>query len=317
MVYFVTGASGFVGSSLVRRMVARGDRVRALCRGSAVLPEGVEAVPGDLLDADSLRHAMTGCQRVFHLAAHARAGGPEETYERVNVTGTQHVFDVARSLGCERVVMTSTAATLGPTGSLVHDEGNVHDGPWFTPYEETKRRAEDVALASGLAVLVHPSRVFGPGPLTQSNALTRLIDLYRRGLFRFKLGRGRSIGNYVFVDDVAEGHLQAMDCGQTGERYLLGGENVRLSELLDAIGQASGRHRYVVGVPQGWVRWLASLEETRASWMGAQPAVSADHVDRFIANYAFCIDKARRDLGYAPRSLSTGLAETLEWLDAR
>jgi len=316
MVYFVTGASGFVGSALVRKMVARGDRIRALCRGPTVLPEGVEVVHGDLLDVDSLRAAMSGCQRVFHLAAHAKAGGPVETYERVNVRGTQHIFEVARSMGCERVVATSTAATLGPSGASVHTEADVHDGPWFTPYEETKRRAEEVALSSGIAVLVHPSRVYGPGPLTQSNALTRLIRLYRRGFFRLKLGQGQSIGNYVFVDDVADGHLQAMEHGCTGERYLLGGENATLSELLDAIGTASGRHRRVMGVPTRWVRGLARLEETRASWMGSEPAISADHVDRFSANYAFCIDKARRDLGYTPRPLSRGLSETLAWLDA-
>jgi len=315
--YFVTGATGFIGSSLVRALTDRGDRVRALCRSVPDLPEGADGVAGDLLDPDSVRTAMRGCTRVFHLAAHARAGGPTETYERINVGGTQNIIDAARHHGCERVVFTSTCATLGPSNGEVHDETNIKDGPWFTPYERTKRLAEDLALESGLdAILVHPSRVFGPGPLTPSNSVTRLVDLYRRGLFRFSLGDGSSIGNYVFVSDVVDGHLAAMARGRSGERYLLAGENASLRQFLDRVGECTGRPRTIVGVPPGLVRRLALLEERRASWTGGSPMISADHVDRFLANYAFTTAKAEAELGYAPRSLSRGIRQTLDWLDA-
>jgi len=152
--------------------------------------------------------------------------------------------------------------------------------------------------------------------MTQSNAMTRLVDLYRRGLFRFSIGNGRPIGNYVFVEDVVDGHLAAMDRGEVGERYLLGGENASLGDLLDTIGACTGRRRTLVGVPAVWARRMAAMEERRASWMGGYPAISVDHVDRFLANYAFSTDKAQRVLGYAPRPIAEGLRATLVWLDA-
>ena len=290
--------------------------MRALCRTVPQLPSGAVGISGDLLDAQSVRDAMAGCSHVFHMAAHARAGGPAETYENINVVGTQNVIDAARHHRCERAVFTSTSATLGPSDGGVHDETNTKDGPWFTAYEATKRAAERLALGSGLdAVLVHPCRVYGPGPLTQSNSVTKLIDLYQRGLFRFSLGDGRSVGNYVFVDDVVDGHLAAMASGRSGERYLLGGENASLGQLLDKIGEVSGHRRTVLGIPSGIVRRLAAVEEWRAKLIGGSPMISADHVDRFQANYAFTTAKAQSELGYSPRMLAEGIADTLEWLD--
>lgn len=333
--YLVTGATGFIGTRLVSRLAERGCRVRALSRRPDPPPPPglgpdaphplkqplVELVQGDITDAASLERAMAGCDRVFHLAAYAKNWARDKaTYHEINVQGMRNVFQAAEQLGVERIVWTSTIVTLGPTPpGVVGDEDMARiTDRYFTEYEETKTVAEQEALdwaARGLpVVIVNPTRVYGPGHLTEGNSLAQLIDDYDRGRLPFLLNRGVNVGNYVFVDDVVEGHLLAMEKGRIGQRYILGGENASLREFFRMIDKISGKRHFQIPLLHLGPLLFARFLQWRAEWFGVYPPITPGWVRTFLADWAFTSAKAERELGYHPRSLESGLRETYEWL---
>lgn len=332
---FVTGATGFIGMRLVQALAQRGQRVRALSRRDRLDPppgfahesagpwprELVEVVRGDILDPQSLLRGMAGCSRVFHLAAYAKnwAADPQ-TFQRLNVEGMQNVFDAARRQGVARVVWTSSIVTFGPTpAGVVGDEDLPRSTPaYLTAYEQTKAIAEQQALrqaADGFpVVIVNPTRVYGPGYLTEGNALARLIDDYDRGRMPVLLNRGVNVGNYVLVDDVVAGHLLAMERGRIGERYILGGENVTLKEFFRTIDRVSGKTHFQLPLPYFTPLFFAWLQQKRAEWFGVYPAITPGWIRTFVVDWAYRSDKALRELGYRPTRLEDGMRRTYQWL---
>jgi len=321
---FVTGATGFIGTALVAELVRRGNRVRALTRATSdragLALDGVTLVTGDILDPDSLARGMAGCSRAFHLAAYARNWARDpRTFFTHNVEGTRNVLAAARAAGVERVVFTSTVVTLGPTPpGVVADEATPRGTPrFFTAYEESKTHAEREALrwaAEGLpVVIVNPTRVYGPGKLTEGNSVTHMIDLYDRGRLPVVLGGGR-VGNYVLVDDLVRGHILAMEKGRAGERYLLGGENASLAGLFELVDAVSGRKHRQVSLPRHLALAYAYLEEKKAEWLGAYPLITPGWVETFLRDWAYTSAKAERELGYTTTPLREGVRLTYEWL---
>ena len=322
---FVTGGTGFVGGQLVAKLLERGRTVRALARPAGARhgdgAPGPEWVPGDVLDRDSLRRGMEGCDEVFHLAAYARNWAKEpSTFFRVNVDGARNVFDAAAQAGVRRTVYTSTVVVFGPTPpGVVGDEEMPRATPrFFTEYEESKAVAEKDALeraSRGVpVVIVHPTRLYGPGPLTEGNSVSLMIDQYDRGRFPALLDGGGNVGNYAFVDDVVEGHLLAMEKGKVGERYLLGGENASLKSLFSLVSELTGRSHLQVNLPRALALLYAGLEKRKAEWLGIYPKVTPGWVETFLEDWAFTSAKAERELGYRVTPLREGLRLTLEWL---
>ena len=332
---FVTGATGFIGERLVQKLVERRCRVRALTR-RAMLPsppgfdaksagpwhrDAVELIRGDIADLDSLRRGMEGCDRVFHLAAYAKNWAPDRrTFFQMNVEGMRNVFSAAKEMGVKRVVWTSTCVTLGPTPpGTTGDENMPRSTPrYFTEYEETKSIAEKEALhmaAEGFpVVIVNPTRVFGPGNLTEGNSATRLIDEYDSGRLPFLLNRGRNVGNWVLVDDVVEGHLLAMERGRLGERYLLGGENASLRDFFRGIDAVSGKRHFQLPLLVVTPLVFACILERRAKWFGVHPTITPGWVRTFSVDWVYSTAKAERELGYRPTPLLEGLRITYQWL---
>lgn len=332
---FVTGATGFIGTRLVEKLIHRGVAVRALCRQARPQPPPgfdyragapldnplVERVLGDLNDSDSLCRGMEGCQYVFHLAGYARnwARRPETFFE-VNVTGTRNVFRAAEQLGVRRIVWTSSVVTLGPTlPGVVADEDTPRSTPeCFNHYEQSKCQAEQEAqqwVERGLpVVIVNPTRVFGPGHLTEGNALTRLIDDYDRGRMPFLLNWGRNVGNWAFVEDVAEGHILAMLNGRVGHRYILGGENASLREFFEAIDAVSGRRHLKIPLLRITPLVFAWLLEKRAQWFGVYPRITPGWINMFCHDAAYSCRKAVEELGYRITPLMDALRITYQWL---
>lgn len=331
----VTGATGFIGTRLVQALVDRGHHVRALSRRSQIEPlpgfdpgrahplqhRRVEIVPGDITDPDSLRRAMTGCTRVFHLAAYAKNWARDpRTFHRLNVEGMRNVFQAARHGDVERIVWTSSIVTLGPTPrGVVGDETTPRSTPrYLTEYEESKTIAEREALdlaADGLpVVIVNPTRVYGPGHLTEGNALARLIDDYDRGRVPILLNGGVNIGNYVLVDDVVLGHVRAMEHGRVGERYILGGENVTLREFFRTIDRVSGKSHFQFPLWRLAPLTFAWLQKKRAQWFGVYPTITPGWVRTFLVDWAYQSAKAARELGHYPTPLEDGLRTTYAWL---
>jgi farnesol dehydrogenase len=332
---FVTGATGFIGSRLVQALVARGHRVRALTRRDKVAPppgfersgpgplehELVEPVRGDITDRDSLLRGMEGCQRAFHLAAYAKNWAPDpQTFYRMNVAGMRNVFQAARQHEVQRVVWTSTIVTFGPTrpGEVGDESMPRTTDRYFTEYEETKsiaeREALDEASAGFPVVIVNPTRVYGPGYLTEGNSLARLIDDYDRGKVPVLLNRGINVGNYVLVDDVVQGHLLAMDKGRIGERYILGGENATLKEFFRTIDRVSGKRHFQIPMLHVTPLVFAYLQKKRAEWFGIYPTITPGWIRTFLADWAYRCDKAIDELGYRPTPLEDGIRMTYEWL---
>lgn len=323
--FFVTGATGFIGTRLVAELAGAGHRVRALVRPTAdregLRRDGVELVGGDILEPASLRAGMEGCSGVFHLAAYARNWAPDPaTYARLNLVGARNVFAAAGEAGTGRVVHVSTIVTLGPTppGVVADEDRPRTTSRHLTEYETTKAKAEAEAIAlarqGAPIVVVNPTRVYGPGKRTEGNSVSRLIDLYDRGRMPLLLAGGRNVGNYVLVDDLVRGLVQAMERGRPGERYILGGENAELRRLLALVDEASGRRHFTVGLPGGLAMAYARLEERMARWTARYPLITPGWVETFLLDWAFSCAKAERELGYAITPLAEGIRRTYQWL---
>jgi nucleoside-diphosphate-sugar epimerase len=299
--------------------------VRALRRASSrtdgLDSEHVELVQGSVLDPDSLRRGMDGCEQVYHLAAYAKNWAREkEIFFQQNVDGTRHVLSAAQACGVKRVVITSTIVTLGPTApGVVGDENMARITPrFFTEYEASKTEAEREILhwvaSGGPGVIVSPTRVYGPGKRTEGNAVTQMIDQYIRGRLPVQLNGGVEVGNYAFVDDVVRGHALAMEKGRIGERYILGGENLSLKGFFHLVDEATGQRRRQVSLPPWAALAYARVERLKAEWLGIYPQITPGWVETFLADWAYSCAKAERELGYTITPLKDGIRVTCEWL---
>lgn len=334
---FLTGANGFIGTRLIEALVNRGQPVRALSRrpnpqptpppgfgwkdGGPLASPLVEWVRGDITDRDLLVRGMEGCSQVYHLAAYAKNWARDPaTFDAMNIQGMRNVFDAAARQGVQRVVWTSTMLTFGPTPpGQVHDEDSPRTTDrFFADYDRTKTLAEQEALrraAEGFpVVIVNPARVYGPGQLTEGNSVSLLIDQYDRGKVPFLLNLGKNVGNWVFIDDVVQGHLLAMEKGRIGQRYILGGENASLKQFFRLVDQVSGRRHFQVPVFRFSALVFAWFQKKRAEWFGIYPQITPGWVRMFLVDWAYSSEKAQRELGYRPTPLAEGLKITYEWL---
>ncbi|MGL4593772.1 MAG: NAD-dependent epimerase/dehydratase family protein [Thermoguttaceae bacterium] len=335
---FVTGSSGLIGSKVVELLLERGYAVRSLVRtfeknteiqkemqNSSVYAAKnlgqLEFILGDITDLESLQYAMRGCQNVIHLAAYAKSwASSPKVYDSVNIDGTRNVFTAAQECGVRRIVWTSTIVTLGPTknGEIGDEMKPRETNFFFTEYERSKTQMEHESaswIAQGLPlVIVNPTRVFGPGHLSESNTVTRLIYDYRRGRFPFLFNFGKNVGNYAFVDDVAMGHILAMEQGRVGERYILGGENATLKEFFDIIAKIDNKRRLQIPIKWFIPMILAHFFEQRAKWFGMYPLFTPGWIRTFLADWAFNCKKAEKELGYKITPLEEGIRRTCAWL---
>jgi dihydroflavonol-4-reductase len=317
---FVTGATGFIGGRVAAALRARGDEVVSLVRklgGAAHLRElGCELVEGDLGSADEMRSAMLGCDGVFHIAAIYKVGIPPSQHDamfRANVEGTANALDAAAAAGVGRILYTSTVNVFGNTGGQAADESYHRDlsAGFLSFYDETKYRAHELAekrIAAGVPiVIVQPSGVYGPGDHSELGLLFEQVSKGRMLMIPFpEMGIG-----LAHVDDIAAGMLLAFDKGRIGESYVLTGELVRMRELVQMIARITGRREPQLGLPTWVVRGVAPLAALLGPPLGLPPnlheAISASDGVTYWATDA----KARSELGYSPRSLHTGLRETL------
>lgn len=322
MTTLVTGATGFVGSAVVRRLLAAGHAVRALVRqgrdhGNLEGLE-VERVIGDLTDPASLKHAVSGCDAAYHVAADYRLWVRDpKVMDRVNIEGTRNVMLAAAEAGCQRVVYTSSVATLGlradGTPADEHDPSTLADmcGAYkrskFLAEREVKRLVKQQGLP---AVIVNPSTPVGPRDLRPtptgrmvSDAITGRMPAYvETGL------------NIVHVDDVAEGHLLAMRHGKIGERYILGGENLYLRDILTRLAAMSGQPPPRIRLPHRLVLPMAWISECWARLTNNDdPRLTVTGIKLARKLMFFSSERARRELGYAPRPADEALRDAMEW----
>ncbi|HYA20781.1 MAG TPA: hopanoid-associated sugar epimerase [Burkholderiales bacterium] len=321
----VTGASGFVGSALVRKLIAAGHQVRVLLRLASNrrniegLP--VEVAPGDLADRRSLESALEGCSALFHAAADYRlwARRPQQIYQS-NVAGTVNIMQAALKAGVTRVVYTSSVATLGlhPDGSPADEKTPVTLADMIGDYKRSKYLAEAevkrMIAEQGLpAVIVNPSTPVGPRDIRPTPTGRMVLDA-ACGRTPAYVDTGL---NLVHVDDVAQGHLLAFERGVMGERYILGGRNMTLQEILIEVARISGQKPPRVRLPHNLVLPVAYISEAWA-WLtnGPEPRATVDGVRLSRKYMYFSSEKARRELGYSPRPVEEALQDAVEWFRA-
>jgi dihydroflavonol-4-reductase len=320
----VTGASGFVGSAVARIARERGLDVRVVIRKTSSRQnlEGLDAevVIGDMRDEASMRAAMKGVRYLLHVAADYRiwARDPGEI-ERANLEGTEATMRAALAEGVERIVYTSSVATLkvSPAGEIVDETKPAQAHQTIGAYKRSKvlaeRAVERMVAIDGLpAVIVNPSTPIGPRDV-KPTPTGRIIVEAATGKIPAFVDTGL---NLVHVDDVANGHFLALERGVIGERYILGGENLSLQQMLADIAGLAGRKPPTIKLPRGPLYPLAFGAELYAKFSGKEPFVTVDGLRMSKNKMYFTSAKAERELGYRARPYGEGLSRALDWFRA-
>jgi dihydroflavonol-4-reductase len=306
MKVFLTGATGFVMGTVARALRARGDAVTALVRSpsraGSLKAIGCDLVAGDVVDLTSATRELRRCDAVIHGAAIYEIGvtaARRREMEETNVTGTRRMLDAARTAGTPRILYVSTIAAFGNTGGAVVAEGHRPTSPATSAYEDTKRRAHDIALEAARngapIVIVQPGQVYGPNDHSEVGANFRALA---EGRLRYRAFEALGL-NLVHVDDLADGILRALDRGRVGECYVLGGEITTLGAAYRAVANATGRALPPFVLPTALARLAGRLLPSMREVVS-----SADGVT-FWATDA----KARAELGTTPRDLATGMRD--------
>ena len=316
----VTGATGFVGAAVARALLAAGWQVRALVRTGSdrrnVATLAVEQVLGDLTDAVSLERALAGCEAVFHVAADYRLWAPQpQALYRTNVDGTGNLLDAAGRAGVRRFVYTSSVATAGipADGRPGTEDTAVSLGDMIGHYKRSKflaeERAREAAARGVPVVIVNPSTPIGPGDVKPTPTGQIVLDA-ARGRTPAYVDTGLNI---VHVDDVAAGHLLAFHRGRIGERYILGGEDMTLRQILTLIAQLAGRSPPRIRLPHGAVLPVAYVSELYARLTGRPTRVTVEGVRMARKRMFLSSDKAVRELGYRWRPPPEAFSDALRW----
>jgi dihydroflavonol-4-reductase len=317
----VTGGSGFLGSAVVRSLIARGARVRVLVRAAS--PSGnlsgldCETIVGDLGDQQSLKASLRGIRYLFHVAADYRLWARDPSVMlRVNVEGTRSLMGEALSAGVERIVYTSSVATLRVAGvrGPVDETSMLGSDEAIGAYKRSKvlaeRTIEEMILREKLpAVIVNPTTPIGPRDIRPTPTGRILLDAARGRIPAF-VATGL---NFAHGDDIAEGHVLAFERGRIGERYILGGQNLSLQELLAAVAGLTGRRAPRIKLPRGPLLPLAFGAEAVARFTGKEPLLTVDGLRMSRYQMFFTSAKAERELGYRSRPYQEGVVDALAW----
>lgn len=318
---FLTGASGFVGAAVARVLIAQGHRVRALVRPhnrrSNLKGLDIEVVDGDLCDPNTYRKALDGCQNLFHVAADYRIWVPDPaSMHRVNVEATNVLMKSALKCGVQRIVYTSSVATLGinADGTPADEKTPVTYSDMIGTYKQSKYRAEDVvkqliARENLPAIIVNPSTPIGPRDIKPTPTGRIIVDAVR-GLMPAYVDTGLNVAH---VDDVAMGHWLAFEKGKIGERYILGGENKSLQEILTIIAEKTGGKPPKFKLPREILYPVALGFELYARITKQQPMITIDGLNMAKKKMYFTSEKAKRELGYTSRPAADAIADAITW----
>lgn len=320
MTVLVTGASGHIGANLTRMLLARGERVRALVHESTEAIDGldVERVEGDVADPDSLRRAMEGVELTYHLAAVISISGREEpALQNINVGGPRNVAQACLDCGVKRLVHFSSTHALSehPRSAPITEENAPADKPSDLPYDRSKAMGEAQILAAverGLdAVIVNPCGVIGPIDYRPSHMGQVLLDLYHKKL------PGLVRGGYHWVDvrDVCDGAIAAAERGRTGERYILTSAWESMSSVASFAESATGVKAPGFVSPMWMARMSAPIAAGWSRMMGRDPKFTSASLHALASNPRMSADKARKELGFSPRSVADSIRDSYAWFE--
>ena len=309
MKVLVTGGTGYLGSAIVRSLARRGHTPIVFARGATAADLPGTAIDGDVRDRRSVLRAATGVDAVCHTAALVSLWrrDPGE-FDAVNVGGLEAMLDVCRELGVPRIVCTSSFLALPPAGAARALEAN--------DYQRTKVRAREVTRAAAARgapiVTLFPGVVYGPGPRTEGNLIGRLVTDHLAGRLPGVIGAER-IWSYAFVDDVAAGHVSAIERGRSGTEYVLGGENATQARLFDLVSARTGV-RPPRRIPYAAATAAAIVEELRARVTGRPPQLTRGAVEIFRHDWALDSSRTISELSYRVTALADGVQTVVQGL---
>jgi nucleoside-diphosphate-sugar epimerase len=319
---FISGATGFIGRQLSLRLAEQGHTIHALSRRSnhPLLPvhQNIRVFLGDISNKNSLMAAMQDCEQAYHTAALARMWTKDKNeFHEVNVTGTRNVLEAAKEAGVGRVVHTSSCGVIGPTIKYPMTEEDPRITGFPIHYERTKYLAEleaqEFARKGMDVVIVCPSRVYGKGPVTDSNTVGKIVTAYLKGKWRVNPANGKQVSNYAYLDDVVRGHIAAMERGKTGHRYILGGEDISFNAFFDTVKQISGVSYRLINVPQSAIKWYSWIEWLKTSVTGYPPFFLPEFADRLKHDQKYSSQKAIDHLGYRITPFDEGMRQMIHY----
>jgi farnesol dehydrogenase len=318
----VTGVTGFLGGRVAQLLTERGHQVIGFCRNEAgwnSRPESAEVATGDVTDRASVERAVESADVVVHGAALVKNWVKDKRqFDLVNVNGLGHMIEAARD-SCRRLVYVSSFVALGPTNGETFDEQTPRAVATFNnDYERTKWLADQLARnceAKELELIrVYPGVVFGPGALTDGNHVVQLLLQHAAGKLPGMLGSGELRQCFSFVDDVASGVCLALERGQAGEGYILGGENRTGNDLFAAFESASGVAPPTRKIPFGVAALIGKVQRWRAELLGIEPELTDEVVGIYRQEWAYSSAKAQRELDYTITPFETAIERTVQWL---
>ena len=318
----ITGASGFVGAAVLRELLKKGHKVKALVRKSSVLDNlknlDVEIVQGDLKDRDSLKKCLKDCKYLFHVAADYRlwVPKPEEIYEN-NVLGTENLMEEALNSEIEKIVYTSSVAVLGKpiNGDIANEKTPVNVSQMIGHYKKSKFLAEEKVKELYITrklpvVIVNPAAPVGPRDIKPTPTGKMVLDAAMKKIPAY-LDTGLNI---VHVDDVAKGHMQAFNKGKLGERYILGGENLTLKEMLEIISILCGNKPPKIRLPRKPLYPIGYVFEIFARLFNIKnPMLTVDMIRMAEKKMFFSSEKAKKELNYKYKSAKNALKDAIQW----
>ena len=325
MLAFVTGATGFLGSHVAEQLAQGGARLRLLARPTSPLtnlPDStdLEVVRGDLREPEAFRTALTGCDALFHVAADYRlwTRDPRDMYA-TNVEGTCRLLQLAREIAIPRVVYCSSVATMGfhSDGRVVNEDTPVTEQAMIGDYKRSKWQAEQVAIAAAQAgqhvAIVNPTTPMGERDIKPTPTGRIIVDFLNRK-FPAYVDTGLNI---VDVRDAARAHILALEKARPGERYIVGGENVTLKQLLDKLAALTGLPSPSMRVPHSVAMAFAAFDETITGKLrGKEPRATVESVKMGKKKMWASSEKAKRDLGYSPSPVDAALQRAIDWFRA-
>jgi nucleoside-diphosphate-sugar epimerase len=320
MSIFVTGATGYLGNRLAKKLVSAGEHVHLYVPNPEALGEfqfsNARIFKGDLLDSNAVLTAMEGCDQVFHVEGLTGLWAKDQNdFYRINLEGTKVVLQAATTKNIKKFVHTSTASVSGPSLNMPNTEHTPRWASFNNNYEISKHLAEEEVLKSyreGLPTLiVRPTRIFGPGISSPSARINRLISGYMKKHFAFIPFDPAKVGNYGFIDDIVDGHILAMKHGEPGEKYFLGGENVSYKRLFNVMRKNIGPNGLIFKAPQSVLNTLSWIEFLLAKSFDREPLITPDFVVRLGQNEAYDCSKAVREIGYRITPFEDALRATI------
>lgn len=314
---FLTGGSGLVGGALLARLVERGEEVVALARSQATAEalarQGIGVTRGDVLDEEALAAGMAGCALAYHVAGvNALCPDDPAALFHANVRGAEMAVRAAARAGVRRVVLTSSAASLGEAAGTVGREDSAHRGSYLSVYERSKREGEEAAFAAAASVgielvSVNPSSVQGPG---RSGGTGRILIAYLNGRLPAFVKTHISL---VDIADCTEGHLLAAEHGRPGERYVLNGATMTSDEALETVARLSGVRRRVTNLPAPLALAAGAAVEGAFRLSGRTPPMCREMVRTILHGHRYDGSRATRELGLAYTPVADTFRRTIDW----